>query len=263
MSKEFSGKGDPKRTMELLWGVQKQTARGPKPGISLEQIVGTAIAIADQHGLAQVSMRKIAEQLQVGTMSLYTYVPSKAELCDLMLDRTYSEHSLVGRQFESWREALELRAKEDWERYLRHPWILQISGVRSLLGPNETELYELTLRGLLGIGLTGREISHVVSLVTGYVRGAAQSAVDALLAAQQTGMSNEEWWAAREPLFDSYYDPKRFPTLDALAVEGAFEPIGSGDYLLDRAVDEFAFGLERVLDGIAVLVERRVVEATR
>lgn len=261
MTKEFSGKGDPQRSMELLWGVQKQTARGPKPGITLEQIVLTAISIADQQGLAQVSMRKIAEQLQVGTMSLYTYVPSKAELFDLMLDRTYAEHTLAGRQFDGWRAALELRAQEDWDRYQRHPWMLQISGARSLLGPNETELYELTLRNLLGIGLNGREMSYVVSLVTGYVRGAAQSAVDALLAAQQTGMTNEEWWAAREPLFDAYFDSQRFPTIEALAREGVFDPLGEGDYLLDRAIEEFRFGLQRVLDGIEALIQRNQNDA--
>lgn len=257
MTKEFSGKGDPRRSMELLWGVQKQAGRGPKPMISVEQIVTAAISIADREGLAQVSMRRVADELQVGTMSLYTYVPSKAELHDLMLDRTYAEHSLAERRFEHWRAALELRAQEDWERYQRHPWMLQISGARSLLGPNETELYEMTLRNLVGIGLSGREMAHVVAVVTGYVRGVAQSALDTVLAAQQTGVTNEEWWAAREPLFDEFFDPQRFPTLTAIAIEGAFEDSRGGDYLLNRALEEFEFGLQRLLDGIEALVQRR------
>ncbi len=85
---------------------------------------------------------------------------------------------------------------------------------------------------MAGIGLSGREMVGVVNLVVGYVRGAAQGALEAAIAAQRTGISNEEWWAAREPLFDKYFDPARYPTLVELDRAGAFDAPVEGDYLL-------------------------------
>lgn len=99
----------------------------------------------------------------------------------------------------------------------------------------------------------------MINLVAGYVRGAAQGATEAALATQRTGQSDDTWWAAHEPLFDKYFDPQRFPTLVELHKAGAFDPVPGGDteYLLQRALDDFAFGLQRVLDGIAAFVEQR------
>ena len=57
----------------------------------MEKIVAAAIALADEEGLEQLSMRKVAERLGTGAMSLYRYVPSKAELLDLMLDAIHGE----------------------------------------------------------------------------------------------------------------------------------------------------------------------------
>src|SRR4051812_40613538 len=88
---EYSGGGNPTLSMQLLWGTREAPTRGPKPGLDLGRIVTAAIEVADGSGLAALSMRKVAEQLGVGTMSLYRYVPGKAELLDLMLDAAYAE----------------------------------------------------------------------------------------------------------------------------------------------------------------------------
>lgn len=117
MTTEYSGGGDPQRTLELLWGTQKNPSRGPRPGLSTAQIVGAAITIADSDGLGALSMRRVAEQLGVGTMSLYTYVPGKAELLDVMLDSVFGEQTFAGALPADWRAALELRAQADWALY--------------------------------------------------------------------------------------------------------------------------------------------------
>jgi hypothetical protein len=99
---------------------------------------------------------------------------------------------------------------------------------------------------------------HVVTLVGEYVRGAAQRAVEAAQAARHTGVTDEQWWAAREPILDRYFDASRYPTLVGLDQEGAFQPPEGGlDYNLQNAVDSFEFGLERVLDGVEAFIERR------
>ena len=84
---QSGGSGNPRRGLELLWRAHQTPTRGPKPRLDLDQIVKAAMDVADADGLATLSMRKVAEQLNVGTMSLYTYVPGKAELIDLMFDQ--------------------------------------------------------------------------------------------------------------------------------------------------------------------------------
>jgi AcrR family transcriptional regulator len=256
-TQHYSGGGDPARSLPLLWRDRKRPTRGPRPGLDVDRVVAAAIALADAEGLEALSMRRVAERLGVGTMSLYTYVPAKAELLDVMLDTVLAE---VARPDGAggWRAGLELRARQDWALYHRHPWILQISPARALLGPNETELFEASLSAVAATGLSGAEMVLAVSLVAEYTRGAAQSAVGAALAEQRTGISDEQWWAARVPLFDKYLDPDRYPTITGMAAEGAFEqPAGDAAYTVAWARESFEFGLSRVLDGIATYIEGR------
>ena len=256
MTTEYTGRGDPQRSLDLLWGTAKPPTRGPKPGLSVEQIVRAAIEVADAEGLAALSMRRVADRLGVGAMSLYTYVPGKTELLDVMMDTVLAEEALPDAATGDWRARLELHARENWALYRRHPWALQVSGVRGLQGPNEMARYEAALASVAGLGLSGREIVAVVSLVGGYVRGAALAAAEAALIAQQSGETDEEWWAAHEPLLDKYFDAARYPTAVAVHAMGGFDrPEGDLDYHLQHAVNDFEFGLQRVLDGIEAFIE--------
>ena len=257
MTTGYSGGGDPARSQRLLWRDQQRPTRGPRPGLSVDRVVAAAVELADAEGLAALSMRRVAERLGVGTMSLYTYVPGKGELLDLMLDTVLAEEARPD-PAAGWRAGLELRAREDWALFHRHPWILEISPSRSLLGPNETELFEATLRVVDGSGLNGAEMILVVSLVADFTRGAAQSAVGAAQAERRTGVSDKQWWAAREPLFDRYFDPARYPTVTRVAASGAFEqPTGGAEYTVALARKSFEFGLPRVLDGIEAFISAR------
>jgi AcrR family transcriptional regulator len=255
---DYSGSGDPARSLPLLWRDHKRPTRGPRPGLSVDRVVAAAIELADAEGLAALSMRRVADGLGVGTMSLYTYVPGKAELLDVMLDTVLAEEARPDGPPGGWRAGLELRAREDWALYHRHPWILQISPGRALLGPNETALFEASLRVVEGTGLGGAEMVLVVSLVAAYTRGAAQTAVGAAQAERRTGISDEDWWKAREPLFDKYFDPGRYPTVTRVAESGAFEPpAGDDQYTVAVARESFEFGLLRVLDGIEAFINAR------
>ncbi|HEV3294037.1 MAG TPA: TetR/AcrR family transcriptional regulator, partial [Streptosporangiaceae bacterium] len=93
MPTEHSSGGDPARTLQLLWREPgpADPRRGPRPGLSVERVTAAAIALADSDGLASVTMRAVAHALGVVPMSLYTYVPGKAELLDLMLDTVYRQ----------------------------------------------------------------------------------------------------------------------------------------------------------------------------
>jgi len=258
---DYSGAGDPARSLPLLWRDHKRPTRGPRPGLTVDRIVAAAVELADAEGLEALSMRRVAERLGVGTMSLYTYVPGRAELLDAMLDTVLAEVAQPDGAG-GWRAGLEQRAREDWALFHRHPWMLQISPARALLGPNETELFEASLRVVADTGLNGSEMVLVVSLVGEYVRGAAQTAVGAAQAERRTGISDEQWWAAREPLFDKYFDPERYPNVVRVAAEGAFEqPAGDAAYTVAQAQQSFEFGLPRVLDGIEAFINGRPTTA--
>lgn len=273
MSPEYLGRGDPRRTLDLLWGDGPRRTRGPKPGLTVETIVQAAIDIAGEDGIARLSMRRVADRLGVGTMSLYTYVPSKAELLDLMLDTVYGEQVAAIRSATSggtaddphsplavdWRAGLTARARADWDLYHRHPWIFQIAHGRGVLGPNELRAFEATLRLVDGLGLTGREMVAVVDLVAMYVGGAARFAVEAGQAPKATGMSDTEWWLARERILaEKMGDGSAFPTVVRVSKDGGFDVAPDAeDYNKAFAIDDFEFGLERVLDGVGGFIAGR------
>src|SRR5258706_10010892 len=125
MVSEFTD-GDPGRSIALLWGVAESGRRGPKPRHTVEDVVRAAIALADAEGLAALSMRRGAETLQLSPMSLYTYVPSKAELTDLMVDRVAGEMVDPDPAAGDWRQQLTSLCRQRWATAQRHPWIMQL-----------------------------------------------------------------------------------------------------------------------------------------
>ncbi|WP_157250047.1 TetR/AcrR family transcriptional regulator C-terminal domain-containing protein [Nonomuraea typhae] len=252
MTIEYTGKGDPARSLALLWRTSERVSRKGKPDLSVTRIVWAAIEVADSEGLPALSMRRVAEKLGVGTMSLYTYVPGKPELLDVMLDTVYGETERPEDPPGGWRERLAQIARENWRLYLRHPWLLQVATSRPVLGPNLTAKYDYELRAMDGIGLTDVEMDAVLTLVTGFVHGTARGAVEAAQAESRTGLTDEEWWAAHAPFLARIADPARFPVA-ARVGQATGEAHGSA-YSPEHA---FEFGLERVLDGIEALITHR------
>src|ERR1700693_4240524 len=91
MPGERTSAGDPARTVALLWRDPGVVPRhGPRQGLSIDAVVAAATQVADREGLEAVTMRRVAKALGVVPMTLYTYVPGKAELLDLMLDAAYT-----------------------------------------------------------------------------------------------------------------------------------------------------------------------------
>lgn len=261
---EYSGRGDARRSMALLWGRSEPPGRGPKPGLTADGVAAAAIGLADAEGLDAVSMRRVAERLGRSAMALYTYVPGKAELLDLMLDRVLAEvrtdHPLDG----GWRRTVEAQAREAWSFYERHPWVLQVAGSRAGLGPHELDVYEAQLRAFAGLGLSGVDVARSVAAVSGFVRGSAKAVADARTAEQVTGISDDDWWSARRPLLDELADEAwaaRYPTITGLEAEHAFDQLDRPDsatpYTVQEALDAFEFGLQRLLDGLEAHIARR------
>lgn len=248
---EYSGSGDPRRSIELLWGVERAPRRGPKPKLTVPEITAAAIALADAEGLAAVSMRAVASRLGVSAMSLYTYVPGKAELIDLMLDAVYAEIPMPGWGSAGWRERLERVARDNRALFQRHPWTLRISLSRPVMGPNLIAKYDYELRAIDGLGISDVQMDATLTLVLGFVHSAVRSAVEAYEAAERTGKDDTLWWAEYGPALESVLDPRRYPT--AVRVGSAAGAEHGAAYDPEHA---FEFGLARVLDGIGLLIAR-------
>ena len=235
-----------RRSLALLWGSVAEPTRGPKPGLTVDRIVAGAIGLADADGLAALSMRNLAAALGVGTMTLYRYVPGRAELVALMVD----EVSRPGEPPDpalGWRERVAAAARGEWAMYLRHPWMLHIAQGRPMLGPNAMDSTELALSNFAGTGLSPREMIAAVMTVSSFVAGLARSALEATQAAGATGISDEEWWAAHGEHLTSAFTENRHPLLTSVGEAGAWEQSATLEYL--------EFGLARILDGLAVRIE--------
>jgi AcrR family transcriptional regulator len=235
-------------SLRLLWGRGERPSRGPKPGLSVERIVRAAIEVADAEGLAALSMRRVADRLGVGTMSLYRYVPGKDELLDLMQDTVVADSLQDDPAPAGWRERLESMARGEWKLFHQHPWMLLITQRHPVMGPNEARAFESLLAALSTLGLTESEMVGVITLVDSYVRGIARYMVDAMEAERRTGVTTEQWWAAQGEALGELMTEREFPLITRVGEAGVWEESGEIG---------FEFGLQRVLDGLDAFLRAR------
>ncbi|EPH43319.1 TetR/AcrR family transcriptional regulator [Streptomyces aurantiacus] len=246
---ETSGSGDITRSLELMWGSGERPTRGPKPGLTLERIVSTAVRLADAEGIAAVSMRRLSTELGTGTMSLYRYVPGKAELLDLMLNHVQAPTAQDAEFTGHWRAALESYARAILEQHRAHPWLLQVNQARPVLGPSAVEGLERVLSLIKPMGLRDVELISVLVMVEGYVAGVARTQVLEAQAREETELTDEDFWETQRPVLERIMQSGKYPLIAGLS-EDSF----GSDF------DHFEFGLQRILDGLEVLVSRRTRE---
>ena len=197
-------------------------------------------------------MRRVAQALGVGPMALYTYVPGKAELLELMLDAVYLELPRAAWRGPGWRDRLAEVARDNRALFEAHPWAAAVSVSRPPLGPGLMAKYEHELGALEHAGLDDVETDAALTFLLDFVRSSALAAQQAAAARHDSGMTDEQWWAANAPLLERVLDPEAYPT--AARVGTAAGAAQGGAYSPDHA---WEFGLERVLDGLEALVERR------
>jgi AcrR family transcriptional regulator len=244
---------DPARALALLWRQQAEGAprRGPRQGLSVDAIVATAIALADSEGVEVLSMRRVAQAHGVAVMTLYTYVPGKAELLDLMLDAVYQQMERTDVAGAPWRARLEAIAHDNRRLFEAHPWAATVSPGRPPLGPGLMAKYEHELRALDGLGLDDVEMDAALTYLLGFVQASTRAAADAQAVARESKMSDQEWWAENGPLLARVFDAAKYPV--AARVGAAAGAALGAAYQPDHA---YEFGLQRVLDGLGALIER-------
>lgn len=229
-----------RRALQLLWKDAGRPARGPRRGLTLDRIVAAAIEVVEAEGVAALSMRRVAVELGVGTASLYTYLPGKAELEALMLDAIAVGDRLPHEWPGDWRAKIEAWARTDWEDFRKHPWALHLVAETSAPGPNTLRWLDSGLRVLEGTGLTEAEKMAVVETVDAYVRGQAR------LSLEERESTSEEI-RARDAVLGELVDFAPYPAL-VRALQAGVAPYSGG---------QFEFGLRLLLDGVEALITDR------
>jgi AcrR family transcriptional regulator len=107
---------------------------GRKPRVSREQVLDAALALADDGGLATVTMANVGARLGVEAMSLYRHIGNKEEMLDGLVDRVFAEIE-VPADARDWRDALRRRAVSAHDALRRHPWAIGLMESRAKPGP--------------------------------------------------------------------------------------------------------------------------------
>jgi AcrR family transcriptional regulator len=227
----------PNRAPELDWSAP---AADRGRGLTREAIVDAAVAIADRDGLRAVSIRRVAGDLGIRPMSIYTHVASKDDLVDLMLDAVIAEVLLPEPLPDDWREALRQIAHRSHDAFVAHPWTLEAFGQRPRFGPNTLRHVEQTLAAASRTGLDEETAAIVLSVVDEYTLGHAMRVLLVPHEDLLRGMVEQVMRTA---------DPEAFPYL-ARATAGS---------VLGAREGSFEAGLEALLDGFerTLLADRR------
>ena len=239
---------------------REQRDKGPRRlrGLSREDIVATAIGIADAEGTEAVSMRRIARDLQVGAMSLYWHVESKDELHQLMLERLHGEIE-APEPSGDWRADLAAYARNYRAALHRHPWAIDFLGAGPPSGPNDARNADRLLGALDGLGLDLTTAMWALLTVGTHVTGAALREIQEIRwhrAADEARaeMTDEEADAARQEFARMIRGSGRYPHLTKI-FDADIDP--DAPQTQDA---RFEFGLACVLDGIAARI--RAAEST-
>jgi AcrR family transcriptional regulator len=217
--------------------------------LSREQLVRTAMRLADKNGPEAISMRRIATELGAGTMTLYGYVPGREALLAYMLDEALAEIELPHPPSGGWRADLELAAHQLRAVCGRHPWVASLLGSTPvLLAPRWIRTLEFCLAALEPFGMDVRQAAAMVRLLNNYVVGATLRQASELRVGDQ-GDDQVAYRSAVTAYFQQVVASDRYPEFSKLARV----ILDDRDFDPDQSFD---VGLRCLLDGIEVQLER-------
>jgi AcrR family transcriptional regulator len=210
--------------------------------LSRQRVLETAIKLADERGVAELTMRKLAKELGVEAMSLYNHVANKGDLLDGMVDLVFAEIAPPAAGGD-WKGELRKRAVSTREALLRHCWAVGEMEGRTSHGPSNLKVHDAVLGCLRAAGFSVEMTVHAYSVQDAYIYG---------FALQQTDMAPqtpEDFAAEAQRQLVDYADALAdYPSL--VEVVGGYVATAGYDY--ER---EFLFGLDVILDGLERLLE--------
>ncbi|MFI6688257.1 TetR/AcrR family transcriptional regulator [Streptomyces sp. NPDC050485] len=230
--------------IQSVW-TRPRRVRREQPALSRDQIVAEAIRLLDAEGIEALSMRRLGARLNAGATSLYSHVASKDELIELVVDEVYGEMVVPDAEEEGWRSAAASSAQSLRAAILRHPWLVSVLGRAgfSSLGPNMMRNTDRMLAIFEAGGCDLDEADHAMKALLAYVVGMGTSEAAWLTALNRSGKSPQEWAEDLWPTVEQAAQP--YPRLHAWCVSRRTgDPMGGG------STDIFAYGLDRLLNGL-------------
>lgn len=223
--------------------------------VNREQIARAAMGLADTEGIKAVTMRRIAQALDVGTMTLYHYVRTKDELYALIDDAMMGELILDDAELptDDWRAALTAIAMRTREVQGRHPWIVEAPGpLGNRIGPHSMRHFEQSLAATAGTALDHQGRIDLIGLVDEYAFGFS------VRAGAHADAAEGNWFDGIREYIEAQLETGDYPHIAALFPEG----VERGETwkrlaALDHDEGRFRRGLDRLLDGVALELERR------
>jgi AcrR family transcriptional regulator len=225
-----------------IWARPEPGSRRPR--FSRAQIAAVAFDIADQEGFDAVSMRRVATELNAGTMTLYNYVRTKDDLLALMHDALMAKVLVPDEELPTgWRAALTAIARRTHAALVRHPWaIASLQGTQ--FGPNAMRHFEQYLAAVADTGLDTRTTFDLLTLVNSYVTGNALITTES----RQRGDTDPEAVKIAVEFGLALLQTGEFPHTAALL--GDREPTAAGPPVDESGLaDQFERGLQALLDG--------------
>lgn len=218
--------------------------RDADAGLNRERIVVAAIAVADKEGIDALSMRRVAVELDVATMSLYRHVRDKDDLLNAMMDVAFAEWPSPRKLGGGWQEVLREAARGLWQVFGRHLWLAPAySLTRPSLVPSGLAYTEHVLATLLDRGLQPATAFSMHLILFNYIRGFASSLEMEATAEANTGVTADEWMDVQQPALEALLTDQDVPAFRT--VLSSFEPNG-----YDMDVNQlFEVGLGYLLEG--------------
>ncbi len=207
-------------------------------GLSKQRVVLEAVRLADQEGVAGLSMRRLAGSLGAGAMSLYHYVANKEQLLDAMIDEVFGEIELPP-EGTDWQSAMRRRMLSARQVLSRHPWAIGLLESRTSPGPANLRHREAVTACLRGAGFSIVMATHANWLLDSYLYG---------FALQEAGLpfdTADELATMTEDVYLPQLPPAEFPYLNesaAVLLAAGYDPAA-----------EFTFGLDLVLASLEAL----------
>ncbi len=210
--------------------------------LTRERALRVAIELADAGGLAELTMRRLAQELGVEAMSLYHHVPSKDAILDGMIDLVFREIELPSPSLD-WKTALARRSRSARAALVRHPWAIGLMESRAAPGPANLEHHDAVLGSLRRAGFSIPLTAHAYAVLDAFVYGFAHTEI------QLPFHDAEETHEVAQAIFERF-PAGAYPHLAELATEHVLKPGYSYG-------DEFEYGLALVLDGLERALERK------
>jgi AcrR family transcriptional regulator len=233
-------------TIDLLWRNEMPAPprRGRPPRFTANQVVAAAILVADRIGLS-FSLRDVAEGLGAPVMSVYSYIDSREQLLELMVDQCRSDMDNTAPAGD-WQTQLRSVAADNTRLFDEHPWMADMESERAVLGPGTLAKYERELAAVDSLPLTDTDKDAALTLVLDFVRSCARARAHARRERQHE--TPQQWWEREGSKLATLGVAERYPLASRIGTAAGQAHAGA-----HSADANYQFGLQAILHGINTL----------